>query len=88
LYFVSVQIWVFNLQASQHFHCFAFIVKRFRVFRAPLIPALPLFFILSLKQPRFVRRFAGVHQADHGRIQRQEQLAEPHAGDPHVVRSY
>ncbi|MEQ0608913.1 hypothetical protein ABLN72_13205, partial [Mycobacterium tuberculosis] len=25
------QIWVFNLQASQHFHCFAFIVKRFRL---------------------------------------------------------
>ncbi|MEQ0608912.1 hypothetical protein ABLN72_13200, partial [Mycobacterium tuberculosis] len=23
---------VFNLQASQHFHCFTFIVKRFRVF--------------------------------------------------------
>ncbi|MEQ0607103.1 hypothetical protein ABLN72_02220 [Mycobacterium tuberculosis] len=23
---------MFNLQASQHFHCFAFIVKRFRVF--------------------------------------------------------
>ncbi|MEQ0609069.1 hypothetical protein ABLN72_14120, partial [Mycobacterium tuberculosis] len=27
----------FNLQASQHFHCFAFIVKRFRVFRAPAV---------------------------------------------------
>ncbi|MEQ0607077.1 hypothetical protein ABLN72_02060, partial [Mycobacterium tuberculosis] len=33
LYFVRfIRFGCFNLQASQHFHCFAFIVKRFRVF--------------------------------------------------------
>ncbi|CKR38642.1 Uncharacterised protein [Mycobacterium tuberculosis] len=40
------------------------------------------------RRHRQVQAARGVHQADHGRIQRQEQLAEPHAGDPHVVRSY
>ncbi|MEQ0608457.1 hypothetical protein ABLN72_10400, partial [Mycobacterium tuberculosis] len=35
----SIGIWVFNLQASQHPTVFAFIVKRFRVFRPRLHPA-------------------------------------------------
>ncbi|MEM5671185.1 hypothetical protein AAHB54_01365, partial [Bacillus cereus] len=30
------RIWVFNLQGTNQIRVFAFIVKRFRVFRAPL----------------------------------------------------
>ncbi|MEQ0607642.1 hypothetical protein ABLN72_05530, partial [Mycobacterium tuberculosis] len=32
----SIYHLVFNLQASQHFHCFPHLSERFRVFRAPL----------------------------------------------------